>query len=192
MNSGTQPPNSDGIVWPRVNLQPVEFTEDLLNSPLVQNFDCGDTRSGKLAAEWLKVAPPFRGALRSMQDHHNRVWLYFLEDPFCGEKHLVGFSSLGQTRWPIPPPDGPPREVAFIPMLAVAKGFQRRPAIQPRYSHQIMDHLLSRAIELGHREVCLLVAPDNLSAVRLYEAYGFHRLGGTDKYGNHQMLKTLD
>jgi ribosomal protein S18 acetylase RimI-like enzyme len=55
-----------------------------------------------------------------------------------------------------------------------------------------MDHLLSRAIELGYREVCLLVAPDNLSAVRLYEAYGFHRLGGTDKYGNHQMLKTLD
>ena len=141
MNSGTQPPNTGGIPWPRVTLQPVEFTENLLNSSIVQEFDCGTSVSGNHAARWLKGAPPFRSALLSIQKHHTQVWLYFLEDPYCDERYLVGFSLLGSTRWPMPP-DGFRRDVGFIPMLGVGRPFQGRPSTPPRYSHQIMDHIL--------------------------------------------------
>lgn len=87
-----------------MELEAVEFTEEQLDLPSVQKFNCGATIWGTQAANWLKAAPPFPGALSSMRRFRNRVWLYFLYVEVLGEKYLVGFSSLGRTRWPLAQP----------------------------------------------------------------------------------------
>jgi len=173
-----------------VGLRVVEFSA--VDLPHVQAFDCGDNDWSLLAARWIKSAPPFPGALKSIEDHGNAVWLYFLDA--VDEEFLVGFTSLGQTRWPLPPPDGPRRNVGFIPMLAVASAFQGKPtaAARGRYVDEMLEHLIEQALRQEYRELCLFVHKDNQRAIRLYERYGFAALGTEDDRGNLKMLKLLD
>ena len=79
-------------------LRTVSFSAQLLSS--VQQFDCGDEPWAMAAADWIKQAPPFRGALLSMTERGNAVWLHFLDVNVEGfdESCLVGFSSLGTIR----------------------------------------------------------------------------------------------
>lgn len=175
-----------------MELQVEAFSQSLLSA--VQGFECGADLSAAFAAQWIKSPLPFPGALKSMEEHGNSVWLYFLDVVAIEERHLVGFGSLGVTRWAIDPPDGPRRDVGFIPMLAVASQFQGKPTIkgQRRYSHFIVEDLIGKARERGFRELCLFAHKENGRAIRLYGAYGFQPVGVPDVRGNLRMLKLLD
>ena len=168
----------------------VEFSAEYL--PRVQHFECGSSASAELAAEWIQQEPPDKGALYSMQEYGNTVWLYFTS----GGKELVGFSSLGITRWPIPPPDGAKREVGFLPMLAVASQFQGkscgRGRRRRRYSDLILGDTISKARQRGLGELCLFVHEENMRARRLYARHGFEAIGETDDRGLIRMHKLLD
>jgi ribosomal protein S18 acetylase RimI-like enzyme len=173
-----------------VNLRIVEFSENDLSR--VQSFNAGSGRWAELASEWIKQAPPFPGALSSMEQYHNKVWLYFVD--VGEEEFLVGFAALGITRWKIPaPPNGEERDVGIIPMLAIASAFQGKPKDDAkRYSRQILEHVVGQACERAYRELCLTVNADNIRAVKLYQSSGFQILGPKDGHGNLRMLKRLD
>ncbi len=160
--------------------------------PRVQNFECGSEDWAVFAAEWIKDAPPFSGALQSMQRYKNKVWLYSVEA--LGEEYLVGFSSLGTTKWAIPPPDGPKRKVGLVPMIAVASNFQGKPEgnDDKRYAHQIMEDVIEKSRQRGFRELCLFVHEKNVRAIKLYERYGFQVIGDPDGKGLLHMLALLD
>lgn len=175
----------------RMKLRAVEFSSEYL--PRVQDFECGSEQWCRFAERWIKSPPPFPGALRSIQKYGNAVWLYFLDSPYDGE-FLVGFSALGKSRWKIPPPDGPIREVGFIPMLAVALCFQGMPDGCPagnRYIDEVMEHVIQQARGRRYREVALFVHKDNARAIALYERHGFQTLRGSDAKGNLKMLRLL-
>ncbi len=114
-----------------------------------------------------------------MHDHGTKVWLYFVE--WDGEEFLVGFSSLGPTKWRFPPPDGPQRRVGFVPMLAVATAFQGKSFDERnrRYSHFIMDHIIAAARAEQYPDLCLFVHPENRKAIHFYETYRFAFIGKT-------------
>ncbi len=169
-----------------------EYSADLLSQ--IQSFECGTDDWCRHAERWIKSAPPFRGAIESIETHGNKVWLYFVDVDVFDEKYLVGFSSLGKVKWKIPPPDGLEREAAFIPMLAVSLRFQGKPEGEntKHYSDEIMEHVIRVAREQGHRELCLYVHEDNARARRKYEKHGFSVLGSKNSKGNLAMLKVLD
>jgi ribosomal protein S18 acetylase RimI-like enzyme len=173
-----------------VELRIVQFSAQHLSQ--VQQFECGPEDWSRLAERWIRSVPPFPGALKSIQDQGNSVWLYYLDA--MDEESFVGFASLGVTTWRIPPPDGPKRDAGFIPMFAVATSFQGKPspAGQKRYSQQILEHVLDEARKRGFREVALFVHENNRRAMRLYEKCGFQAIGGRDERGNLRMLKLLD
>jgi ribosomal protein S18 acetylase RimI-like enzyme len=175
-----------------VDLTAVDFSAPYLSR--VRDFECGEEPWAVMAANWIKQAPPFDGALKSMAKHGNCVWLHFLETPGTAEQHLVGFSSLGVTRWSIPPPDGPKRTVGFIPMLAIASAFQgkRIGETAVRYSDAMVQHVVDKARERAYRELCLFVDANNAKATSLYTRCGFVVLGGRDHRNLLRMLKRLD
>jgi ribosomal protein S18 acetylase RimI-like enzyme len=143
-----------------------------------------------------------------MQQHPgNKVWLHFCcvdLGSFQGdststesrstepaEEYIVGFSSLGTTTWKVPPPDGDRRTLGYIPMLALASGFQGKQCSSGRrYSDLIMEHLLTASQQQGFREVGLLVDPDNQKALCLYRRFGFTDAGRYKR--NICMIKSLD
>jgi ribosomal protein S18 acetylase RimI-like enzyme len=109
-----------------------------------------------------------------MANYGTRVWLY-------RDESLVGFGSIGTTRWSVPDEAGPKRKVSIIPWVAIAEAFRGRPAGVPRdqrYSSLILDDLISEAASLMNCEpyLCLCVHPDNAAAIRLYERHEFARL----------------
>lgn len=173
-----------------MELRVVDFSAELLAN--VQSFECGPDDWCYRAERWIKNAPPFDGALKSMQERGNSVWLYFIDA--IGETFLVGFSSLGTIKWRIPSPDGTRREVGFIPMLAVASRFQGKPdkSAERHYVDDMMDHVVEESRKRGHRELCLYVHEDNTRAMRLYHKHGFVPLGTRDGNCNLKMLKLLD
>lgn len=177
-----------------MEIEVAEFSPEHLRSRCVQGFECGDTLWAQHAAKWIKSAPPFEGALKSIRDRGNVVWLYFALANAIDEKHLVGFSSLGVIRWPIPPPDGPKRDVGFIPMLAVASAFQGKPngADGKHYSHFIMEDVIRKARARKYRELCLFAHEDNVRAIKLYEEFGFEVIQSSDGKGNVKMMAFLD
>jgi ribosomal protein S18 acetylase RimI-like enzyme len=169
-----------------------DFAAQLLSR--VQEFDCGEEPWAVMAANWIKQAPPFDSALKSMAKHGNSVWLHFLDAPGAPRQHLVGFSSLGVTRWPIPPPDGPKREIGIIPMLAIASAFQgkRLGETAVRYSDAIIQHVVDKARGRMYRELCLFVDASNGKAISLYNRFGFAVIGARDNRNLLRMLKLLD
>jgi len=127
-----------------------------------------------------------------MLQRNNAVWLYFIDA--ADEEYLVGFSSLGTTKWRIPPPDGPRREAGFIPMLAVALRFQGKPDGDPgkRYVDDMIEHVVQESRKRGHRELCLFVHENNARAISVYSRHGFQTLGERDDRGLLRMLRLLD
>ena len=169
-------------------LTSVEFSAELL--PRVQHFECGSTASAEYAADWIKGQPPSKGALRSMQERGNEVWLYYTS----AGKDLVGFSSLGVTLWRIPPPKRARRQVGFLPMLAVASRYQGQSSGREgqRYSDLILSDTIEKARERGFRQLCLFVDEENVPARRLYARHGFEAPGEPDDRGLIRMHKRLD
>ena len=174
-----------------VSLRIVDFSADYLRQ--VKDFDCGSEDWAVWAANWIKNAPPFPSALLSMDQYGTRVWLYFLFVETLGEEFLVGFASLGITNWSISELQASKRVPGLIPMLAVATSFQGKSADTKgtRYSHLIMQDVISKACEYGLSDLCLSVHPKNRRAIRLYEQFGFRQIEGADAHGNLRMHKSL-
>ena len=94
------------------------------------------------------------------------------------DDQLIGFGSLGRTRRRWPPPTGEHINLLIIPQLAVDIRFHGQPADDPpRYSHQILGHLIAEArdeaVQTGVSLLLLYVHEQNARARRLYEQFDF-------------------
>ncbi len=129
-------------------------------------------------SDWIKAPPT---AKFGNPKYETSIWLYY--DP---EGRIVGFGSLGLTRWSDPYPRGPWRDLSVIPALAIQAEFQHLPRGQndddnPSFSHQILSDLLGKALLQAPDSVVLLVHRDNYKAIRLYEKhFGFTFMPGPD------------
>ena len=119
--------------------------------------------------------------------------MHFIDVPPLNESHLVGFSSLGHTKMPVPYPDGSRRYVQYIPMLAVASAFQGKTIDDSgrKYSVAIMEQIVAAASMLQPKSWCLQVHADNLRAISLYGQFGFQSIGEPDGRNMLRMLKRL-
>jgi hypothetical protein len=105
---------------------------------LFADFSCGDEPWSLAAAEWIQGD----GVEKSVKQHGTQVWLFRRDS----DDQLIGFGSLGRTRRRWPPPTGPYINLLIIPQLAVDIRFHGQPADDPpRYSHQILGHLIAEA-----------------------------------------------
>jgi RimJ/RimL family protein N-acetyltransferase len=90
---------------------------------------------------------------------------------------VVGYGSLGLTRWKYPGADSPRSGLIIIPAVAIRRAFWGKPegAPEDRYSSQVMRHLLVEALAWPGSlpALGLLVHPDNHAAIKLYERFGF-------------------
>jgi len=153
-------------------------------------FSCGDVLWSRHVSEWILGSD----VLDSMK-RGTRVWLFE-----TAEKEVVGFGSLGTSRWNWPPPDGSKAMITLIPMLGIAERFHGQPPDPEwRYSRQIMGHLIAEAQELARvgREtkagepewLVLMVHRDNARAIRFYEQCGFELIPGVERRNNHIVMK---
>ncbi len=154
-------------------LSKVRFDAHLL--PAVEHFDCGDSVCGLNAAKWLKGNPSVTEdcALTVIEKFGTEVWLYK-----TAEGELVGFASLGHTRWRIPNSDSPRKLVSVIPWLGIQPKFRKKPEgapIEETYAGLILDDLISEAESHEDRDrfICLCVHRANTGAIRLYKHFGF-------------------
>jgi ribosomal protein S18 acetylase RimI-like enzyme len=159
-------------------------TEDFDGSKLgsVQGFDCGPEEWAKYATAWIKAPPDQIGALKSMT-RGTSVWLYY--DP---DDALVGFGSLGTTRWP-----NFGGGVAIIPQIGIDGAFHGQPRGhgETKYSHQIMDDLVGRALQLDVDHLVLTVDPRNEKAIALYRSFQFSSLSDPSPLGHVKMALLL-
>ncbi|OAI45628.1 hypothetical protein AYO44_12625 [Planctomycetaceae bacterium SCGC AG-212-F19] len=83
--------------------------------------------------------------------------------------------------WPWPLPDDPRVPISVIPNVAVQAPFQGQPPDPPRYSKQIMEHLIFEARQHASRYplLGLYVDPRNAPAVKVYEREGFEEFSQT-------------
>lgn len=156
-------------------LQPAEFLPADLD--LVADFECGSQSWETAMSEWIK-SPPTAKFGRSQ--HETTVWLYYHPDG-----RIVGFGSLGFTRWTCPYPDGSWIDLSIIPALAIRTEFQhltRRHDEEgnPGFSHQIVGDLLGKALLRSPDFAVLGVHRDNVKAIKLYKHFGFKFIAGPD------------
>lgn len=153
-------------------LRKIPFTESLLDA--VRQFDSGSEPWELPLAEWITAAPSVNGgALFEIRKRRNKleVWLHVNDD-----SEIVGYSSLGESTWQWPTQDDPRIPIGVIPNVAIQRAFWGQPKNDPpRYSAQILDHLI---FEAGHRVgrhplLGLFVDPRNARAIRAYAAAGF-------------------
>ncbi len=155
------------------------FTEADLTLPEIQSFHCGDERWDLEVADWIKSASGENSVIEDMTRFGTEVWLHRDETGA-----LVGYSSLGQTRytWPL---KGKKKElVSVIAFIGVHKDFKGEPkdaARDDKYAYQILDELLAYAAEKAHagtRYPLLVLSVDkkNTRAIRFYENREFFDL----------------
>lgn len=152
-------------------LQKIPFSSEL--QPLVLDFYCGDEPWETEVADWIKSTDPIKDMQRGTD-----VWLYVSE-----EAEVVGFGSLGLSRWNWPLPQDPRVQISLIPMVGIQKRFWGQPEGNPadRYSAQILDDLIFEATT--HKEryplLGLFVHSENKRAIRVYEKANFQRFSKT-------------
>jgi hypothetical protein len=145
--------------------------------PLVANFSCGTEPWGTAMSEWIKAPPT---AKFGNSTHDTSIWLYYHPDG-----RIVGFGSLGLTRWTDPYPDGPWRDLSIIPAIAIQTEFHHLPRHHdeednPSFSHQIVGDLLGKSLLQPPDFVVLCVHRDNRKAIALYRQFGFKFMPGPD------------
>ncbi len=169
-------------------LYAVPFTE--ADQERLAGFSCGAGTVGHYVTEWLLGSD----VLESMK-RGTRVWLF---ENGAGE--IVGYGSVGPTKWKWPPPDGSRATIIYIPMLGIAEQFQGQPPDPEwKYSSQIMRHLINEARNLTAdwtnddpkrlKWLALLVQPENKPAVRLYERWGFELIPDAERAHGHVIMK---
>ena len=117
------------------------FTEADLEMPEIQAFDCGPDRWDIEVATWIKSASGDNSVIEDMKRFGTEVWL-FRDD----QGKLVGFSSLGQTKYTWPVGSKKKETVNVIPFVGVHKDFKGEPKEAERddkYAYQILDDLLA-------------------------------------------------
>jgi ribosomal protein S18 acetylase RimI-like enzyme len=151
--------------------------------PLVANFSCGIMPWAIAMSEWIKAPTT---AKFGNSKHDTSVWLYYHPDG-----RIVGFGSLGTTRWKISIPDGPYEEFSLIPALAIQTAFQHLPPdhlnSNPTFSHQILSDLIGKAMSQTPNFVVLFVHPQNSRAIALYHRFGFAELPG--QHGDYARMQ---
>ncbi len=169
-------------------LYSVEFTE--ANQPRVAGFSCGDEAWSRSATEWIRASD----VLDSMK-RGTKVWLFE-----SAEGEVVGFGSVGRTRWRWPLPDGGYTPILLIPMLGLDTRFQGQPPDPDwRYARQIMSHLIHAAVEMSREAavqsgtpvnwLALMVHRDNQRAIKLYKKCGFELIPDVVRYKDHLVMK---
>lgn len=154
-------------------IRPIIFEERHLQLPAVQQIDCGNAPWEREVADWIADRIP-DGVLHDTRHYRTEVWLYATEDD-----GLIGFGSLGVTKWQLSP--GNPRvRLYIIPNLGLDRRFHGQPddGSEDRFSNQIMDHLISEArtraaAAMGQPGACepllgLFVHPQNHKARHIY------------------------
>lgn len=124
-------------------------------------------------------------AIESISKYGTEVWLYFNQ-----ADELVGFGSLGKTRRPVPPPNGPYLHISIIPSLAIRRELWGKPTDPPKYSQQILDDLIYEARAHGTELLILEVDPQNIRAIKLYQSRNFIAYG-VSRNGNTVMMHRL-
>jgi len=113
-----------------------------------------------------------RGEAAAALGRGTRVCLYF-----NGVADVVGYGSLGQTRWRYPHADSPKTALVIVPAVAVRRVYWGKPdgPQGDRYSSQIMQHPIDESFAWpgSPPELGLFVHPDNLAAIKPYARYGF-------------------
>jgi GNAT superfamily N-acetyltransferase len=147
------------------SLRALDFTPELLDP--VQDFDCGDAAYRRELADWIR-----NDAVPAMEQG-TKVWLYINE-----ANEIVGYGSLGVTRWKYPDAQSTRVELVLIPAVALRKEFWGKPEgveRDERYSSQILRHLIDEAQDWPGEmpAVGLFVHPDNVAAIKLYERFQF-------------------
>ena len=154
------------------HLRKIPFGEELLKA--VTDFDCGDEEWESPLAAWIEAAPSVEnGALHEMRKRKGKlsVWLHV-----NGAGELVGYSALGASNWEWPTADDPRVPISVIPNVAIQKRFWGCPkGDPPRYSTQILDHLVfeARKHEDRHPLLGLFVHPMNGRAIKAYKVAHF-------------------
>ena len=146
----------------------------------VVGFDCGQEPWQVKQSEWIQNQGE-KGVNWSIQQFGTKVWLYADE-----RGDLVGFGSLGKSRWHWPLATNPRIPIGIIPAVAIQRAFWGKPEgpREERYSTQILQHLIheaNRSCEAGEIEplLGLFVHPDNVQAIRAYERVGFEPFAQT-------------
>jgi ribosomal protein S18 acetylase RimI-like enzyme len=166
----------------------VEFTA--ADQARLAGFSCGNEAWSRHVAEWIRGSD----VLDSMK-RGTRVWLF---ENTGGE--IVGFGSVGRTRWRWPLPDGSYTSILLVPMLGLDARFRGQPPdAEWRFARQIMSHLMSAAREMSRDAatqsgkaidwLVLMVHRENHRAIRFYEKCGFELVTGVMRHGDHLVMK---
>jgi ribosomal protein S18 acetylase RimI-like enzyme len=169
-------------------LYAVDFTE--ADQARLAGFSCGDEPWSKHVTEWILGSD----VLDSME-RGTRVWLFETE-----QGDIVGFGSVGTSRWKWPPPEGAPTNIVLIPMLGIDVRFQGKPSDPEwRYSRQIMGHLIAEGQRIAQewpesagqkpQWIVLMVRRENARAIRSYEKCGLELIPDVVRRNNHVVMK---
>lgn len=161
-----------------------EFTE--ADQEDLVGFSCGDSMSGRLCTEWISGSGVFDSLKRK-----TKVWIYRNQTD-----NVVGYSSVGFVKWRWPLPDGDYTTVLYIPMVGIDQKYHGQPPEKEwRYSHQIMNHLISSCQQLNRERkhpvewLTLKVLPDNAGAIRLYNQFDFELIENIEQNHGLRVMK---
>lgn len=148
-------------------LQKLPWDDDYVRA--VPIFDFGHEYWEREIERWIKDE-----VIEARREWGTDVWLYATEDD-----GLIGFGSLGQSRWNWPLATSKRVPISLIPAVGIHRPFQGQPrdGQSPRFSDQILDHLIYEAQQHSerHRALGLFVHPENSRAIKVYERAGFTR-----------------